>query len=88
MIIITGIGKVIAERLVALDAHVFAIGRDVESLPTEANQNLTKFKVDVGDWDLAYDVVSGMGPVHGLVNNAGVAHIEPFLEMTKYGWDE
>jgi len=28
-----------------------------------------------------------IGPVHGLVNNAGVAVIEPFFEVTENGWD-
>lgn len=79
-------GKVIAERLIALNAHVFAIGKDMENLPTAST--LSKVDVDVGDWDLAYEKVLVLGPVHGLVNNAGVAHIEPFLETSKHGWDE
>lgn len=83
-----GMGKVIAGRLIALDAHVFAAGRDVEQLPDAANLKLTKALVDVGEWETAYDEVLAMGPVHGLVNNAGVAHIESFLETTKHGWDE
>lgn len=81
-------GKVIAGRLIALDAHVFAIGRDVENLPFTAGRKFTKVTVDVGEWDSAYNKVLEMGPVHGLVNNAGVAHIESFFDTTKHGWDE
>lgn len=81
-------GKVIAGRLIALDAHVFAVGRDIESLPSTSGQKLTKVTVDIGDWDETYNKILEMGPVHGLVNNAGVAHIEPFLDTTQHGWDE
>lgn len=81
-------GKVIAERLVSLNAHVFAIGRDIDNLPSTIGPNLTKVLVDVGEWDSAYNKVLVLGPVHGLVNNAGIAHIQSFLETTKQGWDE
>lgn len=81
-------GKVIAGRLMTLNAHVFAIGKDIDNLPSTTGLNLTKVSVDVGEWDSAYNKVLALGPVHGLVNNAGVAHIESFLETTKLGWDE
>lgn len=83
-----GMGKVIAGRLIALNAHVFAIGRDIDDLPSSTGPKLSKMSVDVGEWDSAYKKVLELGPVHGLVNNAGVAHIEPFLKTTKHGWDE
>lgn len=86
--IFTGMGKVITGRLLGLDAHVFAIGRDIESLPCKAGQKMTRITVDIGDWDSTYCKILEIGPVHGLVNNAGVAHIEPFLETTQHGWDE
>lgn len=81
-------GKVIAGRLIALDAYVFAIGRDMDNLPSAASPKLTKVTVDVGEWDSTYCKLLEIGPVDGLVNNAGVAHIEPFLETSKHGWDE
>jgi L-xylulose reductase len=81
-------GRVIAGRLLGLDAHVFAIGRDIESLPCKAGQKMTKIAVDIGDWDSTYCKILEIGPVHGLVNNAGVAHIEPFLDTTQHGWDK
>lgn len=81
-------GKVITERLLALDAHVFAVGKDLEDLLCTSGQKMTKLTVDIGDWESAYCKILELGPVHGLVNNAGVAHIESFLETTKHGWDE
>ncbi|CAH1720262.1 unnamed protein product [Aphis gossypii] len=83
-----GMGKVITGRLLGLDAHVFAIGRDIESLPCKAGQKMTRITVDIGDWESTYCKILEIGPVHGLVNNAGVAHIEPFLETTQHGWDD
>lgn len=81
-----GIGETITNRLIKLGAHVFALGRDPKKLPPASSQ-LTPVCVDVGDWD-AYDKVKALGPVHGLVNNAGVAYIESFFDMTQEGWDK
>lgn len=79
-------GKVITDRLLAMDAHVFAIERN--ALSGCPNGKFTEINVDVSDWDTAYCKVLEIGPVHGLVNNAGVAHIESFLKTTQHGWDE
>lgn len=81
-----GIGETITARLVKLGAHVYAVGRDPKKLPA-AGPNLTPVCVDVGEWD-AYDKIKALGPVHGLVNNAGVAFIESFFDMTQDGWDK
>lgn len=80
-------GKVIAERLLQLEAHVFAIGKDIDCLQNSSSK-LTKITVDVSDWKQAYEDAFKIGPVHGLVNNAGVAHIESFMETTQHGWDK
>jgi len=84
--VITGIGETITKRLVQLGAHVFAVGRDPKKLPP-AGPNLTPVCADVGEWD-SYDIIKALGPVHGLVNNAGVAFIESFFDMTQEGWDK
>jgi len=83
---IAGIGETITKRLVSLGAHVFAVGRDAKKLPP-ASPNLTPVCADVGEWD-SYDIIKKLGPVHGLVNNAGVAYIESFFDMTQEGWDK
>jgi len=82
----SGIGETVAARLVSLGAHVYAVGRDPKKLPP-AGPNLTPVCLDVGEWD-AYDKINAIGPVHGLVNNAGVAFIESFFDMTKESWDK
>ena len=40
-------------------------------------------EVDLSDWEATRKAVEGIGPIHLLVNNAGVAEITPFLETTK-----
>lgn len=79
-------GKVIAGRLLGLNSRVIAVGKDIETLPDDPK--LTKISVDVSEWDNLFEQIQQIGPVHGLVNNAGVAHIESFLETTQHGWDK
>lgn len=79
-------GKVIAGRLLGLNSQVTAVGKDIETLPDDPM--MTKLSVDVSKWDNLFEQIQQIGPVHGLVNNAGVAHIESFLETTQHGWDE
>lgn len=55
---------------------------------TGALPNLRKYDLDVTDWENVYKTILSIGPVHGLVNNAGVAVIESFFDVTKSGWDE
>ena len=43
--------------------------------------------MDLTDWDATRKAVEGVGPIHLLVNNAGVAEITPFLETTKAEMD-
>lgn len=43
--------------------------------------------VDLGDWDATERALGSVGPVDLLVNNAGVAPLQPFLEVTKEACD-
>lgn len=42
---------------------------------------------DLTDWDGTRKAVEGVGPIHLLVNSAGVAAITPFLDVTKQELD-
>lgn len=44
--------------------------------------------VDLRNWEETRNVVGALGTFDGLVNNAGVAIIEPFLECTPESLDE
>lgn len=43
--------------------------------------------VDLGDWEATERALGGVGPVDLLVNNAAVALMQPFLEVTKEVFD-
>lgn len=43
--------------------------------------------VDLGDWEAVARALGGVGPVDLLVNNAAVAVLQPFLEVTKEAFD-
>lgn len=83
----TGIGRVIMDRLLRLGSHVIAVSNERDKLPPDGPK-LTSVCVDIGHWYSVYDKILNVGPVHGLVNNAGVAHIESFLNLTQHSWDE
>lgn len=44
--------------------------------------------VDLGDWEATEQALASMGPVDLLVNNAAVALLQPFLEITKEACDK
>lgn len=44
--------------------------------------------VDLRDWDKTREIVDSLGIFDGLVNNAGVAIIESFLECKPTSFDE
>lgn len=85
----TGIGRATATRLDGAGWRVFAGVRneqDAESIAAEGSDRLTPVIVDVTDSasiDLCRERVEAAAPggVHGLVNNAGAAHVGPLEFM-------
>ncbi|XP_050541144.1 L-xylulose reductase-like [Daktulosphaira vitifoliae] len=84
----TGMGHKITERLLDLGAFVFAVVQKEEGAAPPTSSNMKQVFCDVSDWENTYKKMKDIGPVHGLVNNAGVAVIEPFFDVTEYGWDK
>ena len=85
-----GIGRGIALRLANMGAKVHAISRteaDLESLKTEY-RDMEVYTVDITNWDKTRSVVTNIGPVDYLVNNAGVAIQTPFMDITKNELDK
>lgn len=82
-----GMGEKITSRLIDLGAFVYAIV-EKEAGAAEQLSGTKQIFCDISDWDDTYTKMKNIGPVHGLVNNAGVAVIEPFLNVTKHGWDK
>jgi L-xylulose reductase len=84
-----GIGRATAVMAAARGAEVVALSRtvaDLESLAAEIG--CATVLCDLADLAAAQAAVEGVLPVDGLVNNAAIALLEPFLEATLDGIDQ
>jgi len=92
-----GIGRGIATRVAEAGADVTLFDIDVDSaretvdLVHERGGEANAVEVDVSNKDAVEDgvasAVARLGPIHGLVNNAGVQNATPILETTEEEWD-
>ena len=96
----TGIGKVIAEALLEAGAHVAVCSRrpekwaesfaELKSTASQHDRQLLSFKCDVTNQtqveEMVSEVVSRLGSVEILVNNAGIAWIAPADKMALEDW--
>src|SRR5437773_4044959 len=91
-----GIGRAIAEKLAAKDVELLLHGRDTVALPqTQKAVESQCAKVALLIHDLAItagvsDLIAEAGkePIDLLVNNAGVAVVKPFIEITQIEWKQ
>nr|XP_012308196.2 L-xylulose reductase [Aotus nancymaae] len=84
-----GIGRGTVQALHAAGARVVAVSRtqaDLDSLVREC-PGIDPVCVDLSDWEATERALGSVGPVDLLVNNAAVALLQPFLEVTKEGFD-
>jgi short-subunit dehydrogenase len=91
-----GIGRAIAEKLAAPDVTLLLHGRDtialaktrksVESRCAGVVTLLHDLAVEPGVSNLIDEV--GPKPIDLLVNNAGIAIVKPFAEITRVEWDQ
>ncbi|XP_063361692.1 L-xylulose reductase-like [Cydia amplana] len=84
-----GIGKGIVIELWRLGANVVTISNQPDELHTLKSEypTIETAYVDLCDWVATRKAVESLGVFDGLVNNAGVAIIEPFLECTPTSFD-
>ncbi|XP_016070900.1 PREDICTED: L-xylulose reductase-like [Miniopterus natalensis] len=59
----------------------------VPPLPYTQCPGIKPVCVDLSDWEATERALSGLGPMDLLVNNAAVALLQPFLEVTKEACD-
>uniref|UniRef100_A0AAG5DUM0 Ketoreductase domain-containing protein n=1 Tax=Anopheles atroparvus TaxID=41427 RepID=A0AAG5DUM0_ANOAO len=84
-----GIGNELCRTLDHLGAKVIAVSRSPGPL-TELKRDrpgIEIVQVDLSDWNATRLVLGALGKVDGLVNNAAVAIIKPFLELTESDYD-
>lgn len=80
----SGIGRAVCLALANANANVYVISRTpatLESLTAENAKIRTKC-LDISDYSGVSDYVTSLPPLDGLVNNAAIAVIKPFLEVT------
>jgi short-subunit dehydrogenase len=91
-----GIGRAIAEKLAGPDVELLLHGRDTVALGEVCKAVKTHcahvlpliydLAVPSGISDLIHQV--GKNPLHLLVNNAGIAIVKPFCEITSIEWEQ
>ncbi|MEZ4670243.1 MAG: glucose 1-dehydrogenase [Anaerolineae bacterium] len=84
-----GIGREIVKVLAECGAEVVAISRtqaDLDSLSAETG--CSTIAAELGNAQEARKAAADAGPIDLLVNNAGIAVIQPFLEASVEGWDQ
>ncbi|XP_050346481.1 L-xylulose reductase-like [Nymphalis io] len=79
-----GIGRQIAIDLWRAGAKVVAISRTRSHLECLQNEypSIDIVDLDISDWEKTREVIDNLGNFDALVNNAGAAILEPFLECT------
>uniref|UniRef100_A0A1A9W239 Ketoreductase domain-containing protein n=1 Tax=Glossina brevipalpis TaxID=37001 RepID=A0A1A9W239_9MUSC len=85
-----GIGHALCRKLANGGAHVIGVGRTadhLEQLKADCPY-IETIQVDLSDWQRVRDVMSTVTQLDGLVNNAGVACIKPFPELTEADFDK
>lgn len=93
MFLPVGIGRDIVVRLIKLNAKVLGISRSPEpldELKKELNSpNFTAIQLDLSDWTKSREILQNLNAkFDGIVNNAGIAIIKPFEELTESDYDQ
>jgi short-subunit dehydrogenase len=89
-----GIGRAIAEKLAGDDVDLLLHGRDTVALAevckTVRCNSVTKLIHDLANTRGVCDLIAQVGdePLDVLVNNAGIAVVKPFTEVTQVEWEQ
>ncbi|XP_063819740.1 L-xylulose reductase-like [Pseudophryne corroboree] len=85
----SGIGRQTVKALKAGGADVVALSLTSENLESLAKEcpGVETVCVDLGDWSATEAALKSVGPIDLLVNDAGIALADPFLEITKEAFD-
>lgn len=85
-----GIGNELCKKLYNLGANVIALSRSIEYLNELKNEcpNIKIICCDLKDWQNTRESLKNLENLDGLINNAGIAIIKPFSELTENDFDE
>lgn len=79
----SGIGKILAEKLVAQQARVIGLCRRVEDVPA----GVEAYACDLKNEAEIYDFFNQLEALDAIVNNAGVAYMSPVIDGSLDDWD-
>ncbi|KAK9703244.1 hypothetical protein QE152_g29454 [Popillia japonica] len=85
-----GIGRDIAKQLALCGAEVIAVSRSVDLLASLLQEipSIKVIAVDLSNWNGTKEILGNIGPIDLLVNNAGLAILEPLTEVTEEHVDQ
>lgn len=84
-----GIGRDLALRLAKFNGHVIALSKTKQHLASLKLEDprIDTVEVDLRNWEATRQYVQSVLPIDLLVNNAGVACLSPFLNLTQEQFD-
>lgn len=87
---ILGIGNELCRTLALCKAKVIAVSRSIEPLQILKGEypEIEIISVDLSDWFATTEALKDLNTIDGLVNNAGIAIIKPFEDLTEKDIDE
>src|SRR5438874_5405956 len=91
-----GIGRAIAMKLASPDVILLLHGRDTVALPEtcraleKTGAKTSKLIHDLADFRGIDNLIAEVGhkPIDLLINNAGIAVVKPFAEITRQEWEQ
>ncbi|KAH8388764.1 L-xylulose reductase [Drosophila serrata] len=85
-----GIGQALVKQLASSGVSVIAVARKEEQLKELVSfdpKHIQPLQLDLSEWQKVREVLAKVPLLDGLVNNAGVAIIKPFEELTEQDFD-
>ncbi|KAH8289344.1 hypothetical protein KR054_004036 [Drosophila jambulina] len=85
-----GIGQALVKQLASSGVSVIAVARKEEQLKELVSfdpKHIQPLQLDLSEWQKVREVLANVPMLDGLVNNAGVAIIKPFEELTEQDFD-
>lgn len=85
-----GIGNALVKQLASAGATVIAVARSeaqLKDLVASDAKHIKPLLLDLSNWDKVREGLAAVPQLDGLVNNAGVAIIKPFEELTEQDFD-